>query len=38
MNMILSENFSLNELTKSQEALRRGIDNTRSDEHRSNLK
>jgi hypothetical protein len=26
--MILSENFSLDELTKSQEAIRLGIDNT----------
>jgi len=36
--MKLSENFTLNELTKSQEALRLGIDNTPSDEHISNLK
>ena len=36
--MILSENFSLNELTKSQEALRLGIDNTPNDEHIENLK
>ena len=31
--MILSKNFTLNELTKSQEATRLGIDNTPSDEH-----
>jgi hypothetical protein len=30
--MILSENFSLDELTKSQEAIRLGIDNTPDDE------
>jgi zinc D-Ala-D-Ala carboxypeptidase len=35
--MILSENFSLNELTKSQEATRLGIDNTPNDEHIGNL-
>ena len=36
--MNLSENFSLIELTKSQTATRRGIDNTPSTEHRDNLK
>ena len=36
--MNLSKSFTLNELTKSQEALRLGIDNTPSDEHISNLK
>ena len=36
--MQLSENFSLLELTKSQTATRKGIDNTPSPEHRGNLK
>ena len=36
--MKLSENFSLLELTKSQTAERKGIDNTPSTEHRDNLK
>ena len=36
--MKLSENFTLDELTKSQEAIRLGIDNTPSDEHILNLK
>jgi len=36
--MNLSKSFTLNELTKSQEALRLGIDNTPSDEHIENLK
>ena len=36
--MNLSKSFTLNELTKSQEALRLGIDNTPSDEHILNLK
>ena len=36
--MKLSENFSLIELTKSQTATRKGIDNTPSTEHRDNLK
>ena len=36
--MQLSKNFSLSELTKSQTAERKGIDNTPSPEHRSNLK
>ena len=36
--MKLSENFSLNELTKSQTAERKGIDNTPSPEHQENLK
>ena len=31
--MKLSKNFSLQEFTKSQTALRRGIDNTPNDEH-----
>jgi zinc D-Ala-D-Ala carboxypeptidase len=34
----LSENFSLLELTKSQTAERKGIDNTPSTEHQENLK
>ena len=36
--MKLSTNFSLNELTKSQTAERKGIDNTPSAEHQENLK
>ena len=36
--MKLSENFSLEELTKSQTATRKGIDNTPSPEHQENLK
>jgi zinc D-Ala-D-Ala carboxypeptidase len=36
--MKLSENFSLLELTKSQTAERKGIDNTPSPTHRDNLK
>ena len=36
--MKLSENFSLEELTKSQTATRKGIDNTPSPEHQDNLK
>ena len=36
--MKLSSNFSLNELTKSQTAERKGIDNTPSTEHQENLK
>ena len=36
--MKLSENFSLIELTKSQTAERKGIDNTPSAEHQENLK
>jgi hypothetical protein len=36
--MKLSDNFTLNELTKSQEALRLGIDNIPNDEHIENLK
>jgi zinc D-Ala-D-Ala carboxypeptidase len=35
--MKLSENFSLDELTKSQEAIRLGIDNTPDDEQVENL-
>jgi len=34
----LSDNFSLLELTKSQTAERKGIDNTPSPEHQENLK
>jgi len=34
----LSSNFSLRELTKSQTADRKGIDNTPTDEHIENLK
>ena len=36
--MNLTENFSLIELTKSQTAERKGIDNTPSTEHQDNLK
>ena len=36
--MKLSNNFSLLELTKSQTAERKGIDNTPSTEHQENLK
>ena len=36
--MQLSKNFSLPELTKSQTAERKGIDNTPSPEHQENLK
>jgi len=36
--MELSKSFTLNELTKSQEATRLGIDNTPSEEHIQNLK
>ena len=36
--MNLSQNFSLRELTKSQTAERKGIDNTPTDEHIENLK
>ena len=36
--MNLTENFSLNELTKSQTAERKGINNTPSTEHQENLK
>ena len=36
--MKLTENFSLSELTKSQTAERKGIDNTPSAEHQENLK
>ena len=36
--MQLSQNFSLIELTKSQTAERKGIDNTPSAEHQENLK
>ena len=36
--MQLSSNFSLQELTKSQTATRKGIDNTPSPEHQENLK
>jgi hypothetical protein len=35
--MLLSENFTLNELTKSQEAIRLGIPNEPSDEQVENL-
>ena len=35
--MKLTENFSLLELTKSQTAERKGIDNTPSTEHQENL-
>ena len=36
--MSLSANFSLEELTKSQTATRKGIDNTPTPEHQDNLK
>ena len=36
--MKLTENFSLKELTASQTAARKGIDNTPSAEHQENLK
>ena len=36
--MRLSKNFTLNELTKSQTAVRFGIDNTPTEEHLQNLK
>ena len=36
--MKLSPNFSLRELTKSQTAERKGIDNTPTEEHTENLK
>ncbi len=36
--MNLSKSFTLNELTKSQEAVRLGIDNTPNEEHITNLK
>ena len=36
--MNLTKNFSLNELTKSQTAERKGINNTPSTEHQENLK
>ena len=36
--MKLTENFSLLELTKSQTAERKGIDNTPSGDHQDNLK
>ena len=36
--MKLTENFSLNELTKSRTAERKGIDNTPGTEHQENLK
>ena len=36
--MKLSANFSLNEMTKSQTATRKGIDNTPNSEHLENLK
>ena len=36
--MELSKNFTLNELTKSQEAIRLGIDNIPNEEHIKNLK
>ena len=36
--MKLSNNFSLNELIRSQTAERKGIDNTPSAEHQENLK
>ena len=35
--MLLSENFTLDELTKSQEAIRLGIANEPNDEHITNL-
>jgi zinc D-Ala-D-Ala carboxypeptidase len=38
IKMNLSKSFTLNELTKSQEATRLGIDNTPNEEHILNLK
>ena len=35
--MQLSKNFSLNEMTRSQTATRKGIDNSPSGTHQSNL-
>ena len=34
----LSENFSLQEFTKSQTAIRQGLDNTPGEEHLANAK
>ena len=36
--MQLSENFSLNEFTKSDTAVRKGIDNTPNETHLENMK
>jgi len=36
--MKLSKNFSLSEMTKSQTAIRKGIDNTPTEQHIQNLK
>ena len=36
--MQLSENFSLNEFTKSDTAVRKGIDNTPNDDHLKSMK
>ena len=36
--MQLSENFSLNEFTKSDTAVRKGIDNTPNDDHLESMK
>ena len=36
--MQLSDNFSLNEFTKSDTAVRKGIDNTPNDVHLENMK
>lgn len=36
--MKLSNNFSLNEMTKSQTATRKGISNNPSEDHMNNLK
>ena len=36
--MKLSNNFSLNEMTKSQTATRKGISNNPSEDHMDNLK
>ena len=36
--MQLTENFSLHELTKSETALRHGLDNTPGDDEINNLK
>ena len=36
--MLLSKNFTLQEFTKSQTALRQGIDNKPGDDHLTNAK
>ena len=36
--MQLSKNFSLSEMTKSDTAARKGIDNTPTEKHKENMK